>query len=120
MATFTKNHLSGSTDGKGIIVSASAIASGVTVHTGSTTTTHFHEVWIYASNNHTADIELTIGFGGTTDANDLIISTIPFKSGLFLVVPGLVLQGNASALIVRAAAATINEITLFGYVNEIT
>ena len=38
-----------------------------------------------------------------------------------LVVPGLVLKGNAStALEVRAFAATTSAIQLFGYVNQIT
>lgn len=61
--------------------------------------------------------ELTIEFGGTTVPDDNIIVTIPTKSGLYLIVPGLVLQNG---LVVKAFAATANVIVLSGYVNKIS
>jgi len=39
---------------------------------------------------------------------------------LVLVVPGLVIKGNSTALVVRAFAATANVINIAGYVNRIT
>ena len=119
MATFTKNHLSGSTDGKQIKVAATATA-GTTIHTGPTNTAHFHEVWLYAVNSDTTARKLTIEWGGTSSPDDLIEVTIAAESGLVLIIPGLVLQGNATALVVRAFAATANVINISGYVNEIT
>jgi len=119
MATFTKNHLSGSTDGRMIKVAATATA-GTTIHTGPTNTAHFHEVWLYAVNSDTTARKLTIEWGSTSSPDDLIELTIAAESGLVLVVPGLVLQGNATALVVRAFAATTNVITISGYVNTIT
>ena len=119
MATFTKNHLSGSTDGRMIKVAQTATA-GTTLHTGSTTTTTFDEIWLYAVNSSSSNVKLTIEYGGTSSPDDLIEQTITAESGLVLVVPGLVLQGNATALIVRAFAATANVISIAGYVNEIT
>jgi len=119
MATFTKNHLSGSTDGRMIKVAATATA-GTTIHTGSTTATTFHEVWLYAVNSDSSSRKLTIEWGGVTSPDDLIELTVTAESGLVLVVPGLVLQGNATALVVRAFAATANVISIAGYVNEIT
>jgi len=118
MATFTKNHLSASTDGRMIKVAATATA-GTTIHTGPTNTAHFHELWLYAVNSDSTDRKLTIEFGGTSSPDDLIEQTITAESGLLLVVPGLVLQGNATALVVRAFAATANVISIAGYVNEI-
>lgn len=118
MATFTKNHLSGSTDGKMIKVAQTATA-GTTIHTGPTNTAHFHEVWLYAVNSDTTDRKLTIEWGGTTAPDDLIEFTVKAENGLYLIVPGLVLQGNATALVVRAFAATANVISIAGYVNEI-
>lgn len=120
MATYSKLTLSGSTDGRGIEVDQTSIGSGVTIHTGSATATTYDEIWLYASNTHTAAIKLTLGFGGTTDPDDLIELTIQPESGLVLLVPGLVLKGNATPLVVKAAAATANEITIFGFVNRIT
>ena len=121
MATFSKQLLSASTDGRAIKVVATAIASSPTlIHTGSSTSTTFDEVWIYAQNNHTADVAVRIGFGGVTDPDDIIEYTIKTKGGLYLVVPGLILKGNATPLTVRAAAGTTNVISLSGYVNRIT
>ena len=120
MATFSKIHLSGSTDGRLIKVAATATA-GTTIHTGSTTATTYDEVWLYAVNSDTTDRKLTIEFGGTTSPDDLIEQTITAESGLILVVPGLVIKGNSSAaLVVRAFAATANVVMIGGYVNRIT
>ena len=122
MATFSKQLLSASTDGRAIKVVATAIATSPTlIHTGSSTASTFEEVWIYAQNNHTSDVALRLGFGGVTDPDDIIEYTIKTKGGLYLVVPGLILKGNASAaLTIRAAAGTTNVISLSGYVNRIT
>jgi len=118
MATFTKNHLSGSTDGRMIKVAQTATA-GTTIHTGPTNTAYFHEVWLYAVNSDTTDRKLTIEWGGTSAPDDLIEFTVKAENGLYLIVPGLVLQGNATPLVVRAFAASANVINIAGYVNEI-
>ena len=119
MATYSKIALSGSTDGKLIKVAATATA-GTTIHTGSSTATTFDEVWLYAVNSDTTDRKLTIEFGGVSAPDDLIEQTITAESGLLLVVPGLVIKGNATALVVRAFAATANVVMIGGYVNRIT
>jgi len=119
MATFSKQILSGSTDGKAIKVAATATA-GTTIHTGSTTTTTLDEVWLYAVNTSASDVKLTIEWGGTASPDDHIEYTVKAENGLYLIVPGLILKGNATALVVRAFAATANVITIHGYVNRIT
>jgi len=119
MATYSKIHLSGSTDGRLIKVAATATA-GTTIHTGSTTATTYDEVWLYAVNSDTTDRKLTIEFGGVSAPDDLIEQTITAESGLLLVVPGLVIKGNATALVVRAFAASANVVMVGGYVNRIT
>ena len=119
MATYTKTILSGSTDGKSIKVAATATA-GTTIHTGSSTATTLDEVWIYAQNTDTTDRKLTIEWGGTTAPDDLIEYTVKAENGLYLIIPGLILKGNATPLVVRAFAATANVITISGYVNRIT
>jgi hypothetical protein len=119
MATFSKVKLSGSTDGRAVKVAATATA-GTTIHTGSTTSTTYDEVWLYAVNTSTSAVKLTIEWGGTTDPDDLIELTIAAESGLVLVAPGLLVKGNATPLVVRAFAATANVVTIHGYVNQIT
>lgn len=119
MATFSKQILSGSTDGKAIKVAQTATA-GTTIHTGSSTATTLDEVWIYAVNTSASDVKLTIEWGGTSSPDDLIEYTVKAENGLYLIIPGLILKGNATPLVVRAFAATANVITLSGYVNRIT
>ena len=118
MATFTKQILSGSTDGRAIKVAATASA-GTLIHTGSSTATTLDEVWLYAQNTDTTARKLTIEWGGTTSPDDLIELTIGPEQGLVLVAPGLLIKGNATALVVRAFAAATNLVTIHGYVNRI-
>lgn len=121
MATYTKVKLSGSTDGRAIKVAATSIGSGTTIHTGSSTATTYDEIWLYAQNTDTSAIKLTIGWGGTTDPDDLIEVTVQPEAGLVCIAPGLLIKGNATtALIVKAAAATADKITIHGFVNQIT
>lgn len=119
MATFSKQILSGSTDGRAIKVAATA-TSGTTIHTGSSTATTLDEIWLYAQNTDTTDRKLTIEWGGTTAPDDLIEFTVKAENGLYLIVPGLIIKGNATPLVVRAFAATTNVVTISGYVNRIT
>jgi hypothetical protein len=122
MATFTKLALqpAGTTGtGLGILVAATSTA-GTAIHTASATATTIDEIWLYAVNTHTSDIKLTIEWGEATEPNGNIEYTVKAENGLYLIVPGLLLQGNATAKVVRAFAATANEIVIHGYVNRIT
>jgi hypothetical protein len=119
MATFTKQILSGSTDGKAIKVAATATA-GTLIHTGSTTTTTLDEVWIYAVNTSATAVKLTIEWGEATAPDGNIEVTVQPEAGLVTVIPGLLIKGNATALTVKAFAATTNVICIHGFVNQIT
>ena len=114
MATFSKVVLSGGTSGANILVAATATA-GTLIHTANATA--LDEVWLFAQNNHTADVVLTIEFGGVSSPKDLVIQTIPTKSGLVSVIPGIPLTGS---LVVRAFAGTASVISVAGFVNRIT
>ena len=118
MATAVKRKLSGSTDGKAIKIAATATA-GTAIHTAvaGTTAGTFDEIWLWAFNAHTADVVLTIEFGGADAPDQNIIVTIPYKAGLVPVVPGLILQNGA---VVKAFASVADVITLSGFVNAIT
>jgi hypothetical protein len=115
MATFSKIPLSASTNGKGVLVAATA-TTGTTIHTAGSGTTNFDEVWLYAHNNSATSVKLTIEYGSTAAADNIEIS-IPGESGLVLVVPGLFLNNS---LVVTAFAGTTNVITIHGYVNRVT
>ena len=123
MATYSKIAFQATTmtTGTGRMVKVAATGTaGTTIHTAANVATTVDEIWLYAQNNHTADVLLTVEFGGVSSPDDLIQVTVPFKEGLFLVVAGMVLQGNATPVVVRAFAATANVISIGGYVNRIT
>lgn len=122
MATYSKLALqpAGTTGtGLGILVAATATA-GTAVHTASTTATTIDEIWLYAVNTSATDVKLTIEWGEATAPNGNIEYTVKAENGLYLIVPGLLLQGNATARVVRAFAGTTNVIVIHGYVNRIT
>lgn len=114
MATFSKLKLSGSTDGRGIKVAATA-TPGTTIHTAHAT--DLDEIYLYAYNDDTVDRVLTVEFGGTTDPDDLIVETIPAQQGLVLIAPGLILTNSC---VVKAFCATANVIVVRGFVNRIS
>ena len=116
MATYAKQLLSGATNGKGILVVATATA-GTTIHTSVSGTSDMDELWIYAVNTHSANIKLTLEWGEATEPNGNIEQTVPAQSGLMLITPGLLLQNS---LVLKAFAGTTNEIVIHGYANRIT
>lgn len=116
MAIFSKLPLSGSTNGRQILVAATS-TPGTLVHTAVSGTSSLDEIWIYAVNTSTTSTKLTIEYGGTTAPNDHLEITITGESGLVIITPGLVLNNS---LVVRAFAGTTNVIALSGYVNRIS
>ena len=117
MATISRDHLSGSTDGKPI---ALAVDSGTytTVHTGPTDAAHWIELWLYFSNITSAQATVTVAIGGTADANKIKIK-VPAQSTV-LGVPGWTIQGNSGAAItVTAATTTAAAVNCMGHINLI-
>ena len=112
--TISRQLLSGSTNGRGVKVAATA-TPGTTIHTAHATS--LDEVWLWCVNTDTAARKLTVEFGGTTSPDDLIEVAIPSESGLVLVSPGLTVTGG---VVVRAFAATANVLVVMGHVNRIT
>jgi hypothetical protein len=116
MTTYTKALLSGSTNGKQIKVGTTS-TPGTLIHTAVEGVINIDEIWLYVSNSHTISVTLTLEWGGVTLPDDIIPLEIPPNKGLYLLVPGLILQNS---LIVRAFANITNVLTISGYVNRIT
>lgn len=115
--SYTKEVLSGSTHGRGILVAATS-SPGTTIHTASTGTTNAGEdiITLYAYNGDTANRTLTIQWGGTTSPDDDIKQIIPPQTGLTLVVADLLLRNT---LIIKAWCDVTNKVTIHGTVNRI-
>ena len=118
MVTAEKRKLSGSTDGKPILIAATA-TPGTAIHTAvsGTTAGTYDEIWLWVHNTSAATVQVTIEFGGATAPDDNIILSVNSKSGLYLAVPGLILQNAAT---VKAFASTASVITVSGFVNTMT
>jgi hypothetical protein len=114
--TVDRRPLSGSTDGRGVLVVATA-SSGTTIHTATSSATDCDVVTLYAYNSSASAVTLTVQWGGTTAVNDDIKLSIPSLSGLTLVVPDLVVRNS---LVVRAYAGTASVVTIHGFVNRVT
>lgn len=118
MATISRIKLSGSTDGRGIVV-ASNTSAGTTIHTGPSVADDYEEIWMWASNFNTSAETLTLEWGGTTEAGDHF-KTIIQPNETVLVAPGWIIKGNAStALIVKAFSTTANKVNIVGHCNLI-
>ena len=113
--TFTKNKLSGSTNGKPIKLTTTA-TTGDTIHTAVAGTSSWDEIWIYATNNDSVSRNLTLEWGTTTAADGNIRVAIPATSGLTLVIPGLLLQNG---LVLTAFASAANVVLITGYAHNI-
>lgn len=116
MATYTKQKLSGSTNGKQIKVSATS-TPGTAIHTAVAGASDWDEVWIYANNTSNAAVTLTIEWGGVSSPDDTSPVIIPAYSGKVLVVAGEILQNS---LAIAAFASVTNVIVISGFVNRIT
>ena len=115
MTTFTKQILSGSTDGRGIGITTSG-SPGDTIHTSTSGSSNFDEIWIYSINQLPVSADVTIEFGGTNPTDDITV-IMPSKVGMQLVVPGMLLNNGT---IVSAYSSTGSGIIIQGFVNRIT
>jgi hypothetical protein len=120
MATYSKQLLSGSSQGQPITVTQT-VSTGTTIHATGTASTIIDEVWLYANNTTTSPVLLTVQFGGTETVQHAKPITLSPQAGDVLIVAGLPLTGTGSAANnVYAFAATGTAITISGYVNRIS
>lgn len=117
MSDISKLKFTNSSAGRPILVSNTA-TPGTAIHTVTTNSSRFEEVWIYAQNNHTSNVALTVEFGSNSSASQ-IISSIPFKTGLYLIVPGIPFQGDSTPPTVRAFTNVVNTVSISGWVNQL-
>ncbi len=109
--TYKEIPLSGSTNGKGILINATT-APGDSIHVAidGELDIKFDKVYVFASNKHTEDVLLTI-----TYADQIIEQTIPKKDGLEIVLPGLYLRNGEE---IKGFASVADVITTFGSVGR--
>jgi hypothetical protein len=114
---YSRQVLSGSTDGKPIKVASTTIGSGTAVHTAASGVTGYDEVYLWASNADTTDHTLSLTVGGTTDPDNLFpkTMTIPAKSGPIQVWAGFMIRNSVA---VTAFSDAANFINVMGFANR--
>jgi hypothetical protein len=116
MATFTKQKLSGSTNGKQILVVHTTNGAADTIHTAVSGTSAYDEVWLYAYNDNPTSVQLTFLWGGTTEPDNAIRLTLAPRTGRTLIIDGMILQNS---LVIKAYASVASVVTVDGFVNNI-
>jgi hypothetical protein len=84
----------------------------------------FDENWLWAYNSHSADVVLTLEIGTPASAPllpqytppNIVKQTIPLQKGVFLAIPGFILQ---NANVIRACASVANVISIHSFANAI-
>lgn len=142
MANFSKQFLSSSINGKfnglsielktsGTFPAANAYGTGI--HTPATGTTEIEELWLYGTNTN-AGAKTVVLQMGNTGSNYEIVQDIAPRSGLTLLVPGLVIGkiDNLTGVTLPAQGCQIagyvggtgesstSGVTISGYINRIS
>ena len=122
MATYTKQFLSGSTNGLPLSLYSTSSQQPDTIHTTQSSDSIKDEIWVYANNMNSTDAKISLFFENAP-AQEIVL-TIPGESGLTLVIPGLVVSGNGQAgnslkayLFDQGNYGLVN---ISGYVNRIS
>lgn len=112
MATFSKHILSGSSNGSPVVLNTAT----TTIHTPGSSTGTIDEVWLWCNNSATTvrELRLHIGTGGST--GNIVYQSVPPKTALYLVSPGLPV--NASKPVYGNTTAA-DGLSIVGYVNRI-
>jgi hypothetical protein len=112
---FTKNKLSGSVNGKSILLTGTASAVSTPLHTAVAGTTAFDEVWLYGYNSAATSNTVTIEWGDTTVSGTYKVP-IPSKSGRTIIADGRLINNG---LVISAFADTASVAIIDGFVNQI-
>lgn len=123
MATWSRQQLSGSSNGLPIPINATS-SPGTTIHALSTATTSKDAVYVWVWNLATTQSQVTHEMF-TTGSNFQMVQTIPAQDGAYAMIPGIPLTGStatgsttSNTLYIFATAS--NRIAAFGYVDRAT
>lgn len=103
-------NLSSSINGKLINV-PSGSAAAVNIHKAQAGTTYFDQIFLYACNNNNVNSDLFVLYGSGS-ISDTIQTTIPSKSGRYMVLDGTVLQNSLQI----TAYSSTGSLSVDGYV----
>lgn len=113
MVDVTRVHLSASTDGVPVLVTATS-SPGDVIHTATNTANNLDEVYLWATNTAASGIDLTLQLG-EVGGHALTRMSVSGGNGPNFILPGSTFDGGK---VVRAYA-TVSGINIWGHVNRI-
>jgi hypothetical protein len=115
--TFERVKLSGSTDGRPILINSEDYLTPITIHTAASGTTSWDEVWLWASNLGIYEKIIRLHWG--TSTGYILTLSLPPRVGMMSLAPGFMIRNG---LVVSAWAALYQGsfVNIAGYVNRIT
>tara|TARA_Y100000310_G_C20613680_1_gene779418 strand:+ start:462 stop:854 length:393 start_codon:yes stop_codon:yes gene_type:complete len=128
MATLTKHTLSHSNSGRGVAVTATAVANSNPIHTSATGVleTDFDEVWMYANNDSSATVDLSVIWGlsavadlGDTKLGNADVMTFQVSANTRAVILNGRLLQNGCAAYAYVSSPGSDGVVIDGYVNRI-
>lgn len=118
MATFSKLPLSGSIDGRPIRITANASASANAIHTTQAGTSSMDEVYLYAYNDTTASIQVSVLWGATVEPDCVFRTTLLSQYGRTLIADGMILRNGLTVYAYTNISGSI--VNVDGFVNRIS
>lgn len=115
----TTGFLSGQTNGKNILITATTLGGAQTIHTVASGTTTLEFITIEACNVNAshASSGLWLLMGGTASPDDLIHLDLAHGDGAFVVQDKRLMQNG---LVIKAYADNANAIAVYGYYQRYT
>ena len=127
MATFSKQFLSASVNGRGIplglITGSNPLVTGSILHATPAGTASTDEIFLYAVNNSVSDCILITQFGGNPlTSGDAFFTQIPAQNGRVLITDGRILNNGliVYGLVSGSSPLGASGVCVDGYANRIT
>jgi len=117
--TYSRQVLSGSSNGRPILV-ATITTPGTTIHTvGPTATNARDELHLYAWNNSTASCALRLELGGTATTDDILLH-LAAQGGAELLIPGMSFTATGTIIRAYSTGTATDACRIMGWVNRAT
>jgi phosphoribosylformylglycinamidine (FGAM) synthase-like amidotransferase family enzyme len=115
----TTGYLSGQTDGKNILITATTLGGAQTIHTvaSGTTTLDFITIEACHVDNASSTSKLTLLMGGTTSPNDVITIDMAHGEGAVMVQDHRLMQNGT---VIRAFCQHASHVVIYGYYQRYT
>lgn len=112
-------YLSGQTNGKNILITATTNGAAQTIHTVASGTATLEFVTIEACHVDSANAtsKLTLLVGGTTEPNDVIAIDLIHGAGAVVIQDKRLLQNG---MVIKAYGQHVSHITVYGYFQRYT